>query len=108
MVAVAESQMALLILMVSFAALALLVSGIRSGMDKRANMLWRIEAKVDLLLKHSNIEFDPYGNLPREVTDAVGRGEKIRAIKSWREVTGAGLKEAKDFIEEVQRRSNSN
>jgi hypothetical protein len=71
-------------------------------------MLWRIEAKVDLLLKHSNIEFDPYSNLPREVADAVGRGEKVRAIKSWREVTEAGLKEAKDFIEEVQRRSNSN
>jgi ribosomal protein L7/L12 len=32
-------------------------------------------------------------------------GKKIRAIKYYREATGVGLKEAKDFVEEVQRRT---
>ncbi|MBR1149220.1 ribosomal protein L7/L12 [Bradyrhizobium sp. JYMT SZCCT0428] len=33
---------------------------------------------------------------------ALHRGEKIEAIKAYRAATGAGLKEAKDFIEAVQ------
>jgi hypothetical protein len=64
----------------------------------------RVEAKINLLLEHAGIEFDPYKSLPQEAADAIGRGEKIRAIEIWRSATGASLKEAKDFIEEVQRR----
>ena len=75
-----------------------------SVIERRVRVLWRVDAKLDLLLKHAAIEFDPYKNLPTEVADAMQRGEKIRAIKYFREATGAGLKEAKDFIEEAQRR----
>jgi hypothetical protein len=76
-----------------------------SIVEKRAKMLGRIDAKLDLLLKNAGIEFDPYKSLPAGVGEAVQRGEKIRAIKYYREATGFGLKEAKDFIEEVQRPS---
>lgn len=34
-----------------------------------------------------------------EVADLVARGEVIRAIKVYREQTGAGLKEAKDAVD---------
>jgi ribosomal protein L7/L12 len=63
----------------------------------------RVEAKLDLLLKQANIKFDPYANLSREITDAVRAGQKIHAIKLYRQESGAGLKDAKDFIEEYQR-----
>lgn len=63
----------------------------------------RVEAKLDLLLKQANIKFDPYANLSREITDAVRAGQKIQAIKLYRQESGAGLKDAKDFIEEYQR-----
>jgi hypothetical protein len=75
-----------------------------SVIEKRVRTLWRIEAKLDLLLKHAGIKFDPYRNLPDEVVDAIGRGERLRAIMYYRNASGAGLKEARDFIDEAQRR----
>lgn len=39
-----------------------------------------------------------------EILAALQRGEKIEAIQRYREVTGAGLKEAKDFVEELMAR----
>jgi ribosomal protein L7/L12 len=69
---------------------------------KRVRILGRVDAKLDLLLKEAGIEFDPYKELAREVADAVQRGQKIQAIKLYRDASGAGLREAKDFIEEFQ------
>ncbi|HEY6258702.1 MAG TPA: ribosomal protein L7/L12 [Xanthobacteraceae bacterium] len=73
----------------------------------RNSVLWRIEGKLDLLLQHAGMEFDPFKSLPREVAEAMQRGEKIKAIKLYREATGVGLKEAKDFVEEAQRRAGT-
>lgn len=39
-----------------------------------------------------------------QVLDAVRRGNKIVAIKRYRELTGLGLKEAKDAVDELERR----
>ena len=65
----------------------------------------RLEAKLDALLKHGGIEFDPYAGAPPAVVEALRRGKKIEAIKEFRAATGVGLREAKDFVEELQRRS---
>ncbi len=35
------------------------------------------------------------------ISDALASGRKIEAIKIYREATGKGLKEAKEFIEEL-------
>ena len=37
--------------------------------------------------------------LPPLVIDALQRGEKIQAIRLMREITGVGLKEAKDLVD---------
>lgn len=74
---------------------------------KRMSALSRLDAKLDLLLKQAGIEYDPYKNLPREVVEALQRGNKIQAIKHYRDATGIGLQQAKDFIEEVERRAGS-
>ena len=71
----------------------------------RIGVLGRIEAKVDLLLQQAHVKFDPYANLQREIVEAVQKGRKIEAIKLYRQATGVGLKDAKDYIEEVQRRA---
>jgi ribosomal protein L7/L12 len=71
-------------------------------LTSRVSTLNRVEAKLDLLLKQANIKFDPYANLSREITDAVRAGQKIKAIKLYRQESGAGLKDSKDFIEEYQ------
>jgi hypothetical protein len=85
-----------------------LVAGVYSQVAllyKRASALSRIEAKLDLLLKNAGLTYDPFAELPPGVAEAVRKGEKIEAIKRYRETTGVGLKEAKEFVEEVQRRA---
>jgi ribosomal protein L7/L12 len=37
----------------------------------------------------------------QQVTDALAGGKKIQAIKIYREFTGKGLAEAKDFIDQL-------
>ena len=63
----------------------------------------RIEAKLDLLLKQAGLTYDPYKNASPAVVDAVKRGAKIEAIKLYRQETSVGLKEAKDYVEGLQR-----
>ncbi|MGA2419599.1 MAG: hypothetical protein ABSG69_05905 [Candidatus Acidiferrum sp.] len=45
-----------------------------------------------------------YANVPAKVRQAIERGQKIDAIRFYRESTGVGLKEAKEYIEETMRR----
>ncbi len=63
----------------------------------------RLEAKVDLILKHLGLEYkDPAtpGGLSEQVKVlADDPGRKILAIKLHREQTGLGLKEAKEAVE---------
>jgi hypothetical protein len=100
----------------TFALFALAIVGLLllAGLGARLNALQtrvaalsRVEAKLDLLLSHSNIKFDPYANLPAGIAEALKSGQKIKAIKLYRQSSGVGLKQAKDFIEEVQRRSGT-
>jgi hypothetical protein len=72
--------------------------------SRMGTLFYRVEAKLDLLLKQANIEFDPYASVPHEIADAVRAGRTLQAIKLYRDSTGVALKEAKDFIEEYQRR----
>lgn len=70
--------------------------------------------KVDLILKHLGIDdlpampAEPIRTVPTtarsafswvEIDALVADGKKIQAIKRYRELTGAGLKEAKDAVE---------
>jgi ribosomal protein L7/L12 len=92
------------IIAVSLAAgVALLLARV-AAIERRLNRLSRVDAKLDALLKHSVITFDEYASVPPDVADAIRRGETIVAIKRFRRVTGLGLKEAKDFVDEVRLR----
>jgi len=44
-------------------------------------------------------EAQPRSHLPEEVQQLVQAGQKIQAIKLYREATGVGLKQAKDAVE---------
>jgi hypothetical protein len=74
---------------------------------KRTMKLSRIEAKLDLLLQNAGLSYDAYKSLPPGVAQALQRGDKIAAIKEYRGATGVDLREAKEFIEEAQRRVTS-
>ena len=83
---------------------AALVARMSSG-QRQLRALSRLEAKLDALMKHEGIQFDPYSDLPQRVIDALRRGRKIEAIKEYRVATGTGLQEAKAHVEEFQRRA---
>jgi ribosomal protein L7/L12 len=75
------------------------------AIEARIGVLARIEAKLDLLLQSADLKYDPYANMPRDVVEALRRGEKIKAIKLYRQSARVGLKEAKDAVEELERRA---
>ena len=61
--------------------------------------LARLERKVDLILTHLGL--DPNQGVNLEIMDLMKAGQKIQAIKLYREQTGVGLKEAKDYVESL-------
>lgn len=67
-----------------------------SRLDKR---LRRIEHKLDLLAGHLDVRADD--PVLDEVTALVRDGRTIEAIKKYRDVTGAGLREAKEAVERM-------
>jgi hypothetical protein len=85
--------------------LLLILQGLRMLVDiqTRMTVIGRVEQKLDLLLQHAGIKFDPFANVPPDVVDALRQGQKIKAIKLYRQKTGGSLKDAKDFVEALQR-----
>ena len=62
-----------------------------SNLSSRVKNLTRLEAKVDLLLKQAGLTYEPLANLAPNIVEAIKKGEKITAIKLYRDATGAGI-----------------
>src|SRR5262245_42965894 len=73
-------------------------------LQRRSAALSRVEGKLDLLLAQAGLEYEPLPGVSGDIADALRRGDKILAIKHYRAATGAGLKDAKDHIQELERR----
>ena len=74
-------------------------------LQKRLRQLSIVDAKLDALLKQAGIEFDPFEHVQQEVIDALKSGSKIEAIRLYKESSNVSHKEAKENVEEVQRRT---
>lgn len=66
------------------------------AMDLR---LRRVERKLDTIINHMGIVIN--SGVDPQLLELVREGKKIEAIKLYRESTGVGLKEAKDFVESL-------
>ncbi len=75
----------------------LIVSNVANSGGANSFRLKRIERRLDLILEQLGV--DPNDGVNREVADLIRAGQKIAAIKKYREQTGVGLKEAKDYVE---------
>lgn len=79
----------------------------------------RLEHAVQLLGRGVSLDFkfdeEPVGGLggaatfgagqpDAQVLDLIRFGRKIEAVKAYRELTGVGLKEAKEHVEDLQER----
>lgn len=64
-----------------------------------------LEDRLKFIYRRLNIEYaDPSSDpvLSPQIQDALRRGNKIEAIKLYRELTGVGLAEAKDVIDKAE------
>ena len=68
--------------------------------------LAKLERQVAYLFEHLELEYqEPAGDSDAspEVMEFVHSGKKIEAIKRYRQETGVGLKQAKEFIESLSK-----
>lgn len=66
-----------------------------------------LEDKLQFLYRRLNIDYaDPNADpaLSPQIQEALRRGNKIEAIKIYRELTGVGLAEAKQVIDRIESR----
>lgn len=77
------------------------VLSVQSGLTRAERRVARLERKMDLLLGHLGVREET----PRreEIAGLLREGKKVQAIKVYREATGAGLVEAKEAVEELER-----
>lgn len=68
--------------------------------DIKAGRAPKAPTLAELLAPESQPEAN--ADLERQVRDLLSKGKKIEAIKLYREVTGVGLKEAKDAVEAME------
>lgn len=89
------------VIALSAVALALLtaVIGSEARLSRLDKRMRRIEHKLDLLTGRLDVRVDDPGL--DEVAALVRDGRTIEAIKKYRDVTGAGLREAKEAVERM-------
>jgi len=62
--------------------------------------LARVEGK---LLKNAGLQYDPFSDVPEDVAEAVRSGNKVLAVKRYREATGCDLRKAREEIDDLFR-----
>ena len=86
-------------LIIALSVLVLLNMLFRSAAGATSPHLARIERKLDLLL--AKFEINPVPDAAEEIVALVRSGNKIEAIRRYRAATGVGLKEAKDYVDQL-------
>ncbi|MFE0019780.1 hypothetical protein [Amycolatopsis sp. NPDC059021] len=93
----------LLWIVVALLALGIVAGATRgSGTRSLEYRLARVERKLDLVLDHLGVT-EPADDLTAEVTALLAQGKKIVAVKRYREVTGADLRDAKEAVDRIGR-----
>ncbi|MDC0176420.1 ribosomal protein L7/L12 [Planctomycetaceae bacterium] len=83
--------------------LSLVIGGANKYTRRNAAKISQLESTVEVLKENAGIDFDPNEALRTQIVEELASGNKIQAIKLHRDTMGSGLKEAKDFVEEIER-----
>ncbi|MFF3601066.1 ribosomal protein L7/L12 [Kitasatospora indigofera] len=96
-------ETALIIVLVLVLALGMLVSGIESRLRRMDRRLTDMDRRLGLIIDHLGARPGDGAVEPalRPVEALVRDGKKIHAIKAYREITGADLREAKAAVERM-------
>mgnify|MGYP001311808243 FL=1 len=82
-----------------FPSLVVLYLVVNMQLDAYRKRIRFLEIKVNALIEHTGIEFDDSTLVPVEVHQAVKAGNRLKAIRVYRKITGAGLKEASEVVD---------
>jgi len=101
--AIAISVVALLLSAIAITVSLAAPSGRSSGGPSEFRLA-QLERRVDALAAHTGAPPEAAPDWMGDVQDLVDDGKKIEAIKLYRRMTGAGLAESKDAVEEMASR----
>ncbi|MCR1952004.1 ribosomal protein L7/L12 [Clostridium sp. DSM 100503] len=80
--------------------LLVIIASLMTYVSQLREEVIQINKKLDKVIKHLGIE--NYSNIDDELRDIIlERRGKIKAIKRYREHTGLGLKESKEYIDNL-------
>lgn len=86
-----------------FATLSVIIISLASSISQLKADVDLIKMKLNTISKHVDLP-DPTNNeLKIIVLELILKGEKIKAIKEYRLATGAGLLEAKQYIDHLSK-----
>jgi len=70
-----------------------------SFVDQIFERLRAVEAQLAVLSEKAGVPYDaPGAGVPAEVVELAAQGDRMGAIKKYRELTGAGMEEAQEAI----------
>jgi ribosomal protein L7/L12 len=75
-----------------------LIAAISSAIDQLRNDIRRTNSILEKIAIQIGVPETPVDD---EVKTFIAQGNKIKAIKRYREITGVGLKEAKEYIDKL-------
>lgn len=79
--------------------LVLILISFSSSINQLRNEIKRTNTILEKITKQIGVPEPPVDSVIRNL---VAEGKKIEAIKRYREITGVGLKEAKDYIDSIK------
>lgn len=78
--------------------LAIVAVSFLSAISRLQHQVNRLQKKTDAIAEKLGIEETIPPELEQEINQLIDEGNRIKAIKVYRQSTGEGLKEASDFI----------
>lgn len=75
-------------------------------MDKLEKEIHRMKTKLNRISEHIGLPDPVSEELKTVLLELVSKGEKIKAVKEYRKATGAGLLEAKQYVDELSNFKN--
>ncbi|MER2295392.1 MAG: hypothetical protein ABS913_08735 [Desemzia incerta] len=75
-------------------------------MDKLEKDILNMKTKLNRISEHIGLPDPVSGELKTVLLELVSKGEAIKAVKEYRKATGAGLLEAKQYVDELSNFKN--
>jgi len=77
-----------------------------ANLSSISNEINKTNRKIDKIMNTLNISEYDYDLIDNELKNIISDKGKIKAIKRYREITGLGLKESKEYIDKLNEEVN--